>query len=440
MLDKGEDGNKIFIEETERKPNRYAASVLAGVVVVIALACTLNETGVFKLDKLLMRICLVFALGMFFVMQVIAHNEKMLANPLSKYLVMGMVIILVLTATVLLNIHAVLAFVLPLLLATQYRSHRISRFALVGSMISCALAPILSFLLDTWSLNFLKGYIEVFCHVTITATAGNAFTASESLWQIFLYWSLPQMLILGAFGIILLSVTNSEIASVENQIRVVELSKDLQKQLESITSMQEKVLYAMSDIIENRDIETGGHVRRTIEVVSALMNAIARDPNSGVSEKFCREVIKSAPMHDLGKISIPDAILHKTGKLTVEEYEIVKRHPVDSARIISEALTGIEDEQLLSVASNIALYHHERMDGNGYPKHLRGEEIPLEARVMAIADVYDALVSKRCYKEPMSFEDAFSTIESSMGTQFDPKLNRYFVACREEIEALYRNN
>lgn len=102
-------------------------------------------------------------------------------------------------------------------------------------------------------------------------------------------------------------------------------------------------------------------------------------------------------------------------------------------------MTGIEDEQLLLTAKNIAMYHHERMDGTGYPLRLRGKEIPLEARIMAIADVYDSLVSERCYKAPMAFEEAFNTIEASMGTQFDPDLNRYFVACRHEIEAFYRS-
>jgi HD-GYP domain-containing protein (c-di-GMP phosphodiesterase class II) len=148
--------------------------------------------------------------------------------------------------------------------------------------------------------------------------------------------------------------------------------------------------------------------------------------------------VKAAPMHDLGKIGIPDAILRKPGRLTPEEYAVVRQHSVLSAQIITRILTGIENERLLTTAVNIAKYHHERVDGSGYPEGLRGDDIPLEARIMAIADVYDALVSERCYKAPMTFEQAFQTVENAMGTQFDEKLNPYFIACRQQIEAFYR--
>lgn len=427
----------VFINETERKPNRYAARVLAGAVLVMIVVWLLNEAGIFTVNHILMRVCLVVSVVQLLLMQLVVRNPKWIVLPSVKYLFMAIVLLLVLTLTVLLNVHAVLAFVLPILLATQYRSHRVSRIALIGSCICCGVAPILSYLLGTWALDFMTGYIQTFCRVTISVTPGNHMSTPEAIRQITLFWSMPQMLTLASFGLILFSVTKSGIDSVDNQMQVVDLSNDLRQQLVSIQSMQEKVLYLMSDIIESRDIETGGHVRRTSEVVRVLMHAIQEDGSSGVSEAFCSAVIKCAPMHDLGKIAVPDTILRKPERLTETEYAIVKQHPIKSAEIIVQALTGIEDEQLLTIATNIAKYHHERFDGMGYPDGLKGKQIPLEARIMAIADVYDALVSERCYKAPMAFGEAFDTIECSMGAQFDPDLNRYFTDCRPQIEAFY---
>ena len=433
------DSGKLYIEETERKPNRYAAIVLVGVVCVIAIADVFNEVGIFELSKPLMRLCLASSVLMFIILRIIVSRDVWLSDPASKYIIMSMVLLLILTLAVLLNINAILAFVLPLLLATQYRSRSLSALALAGSCIACAAAPILSYLLGTWSLNFLTGYITTFCRVTLSVRPGSGMSAADAIRDITLYWSLPQVLTLCAFGLILFSVTRSGIESVRSQMRVIDLSASLNQQLDSIMSMQEKVLFSMSDILESRDVETGDHVRRTSEIVRLLTDAMRRDPSSGVTGEFCEDVVKAAPMHDLGKIAVPDTVLHKPGRLTEEEFEVVRRHPEKSVEIIDRVLTGIEDERMISTAKNMAKYHHERMDGAGYPEGLKGGEIPLEARIMAIADVYDALVSERCYKAPMGFDEAFATIEASMGSQFDPGLNRYFLSCRESIESFYKS-
>ena len=245
-----QDSKEIFVDETERKPNMYAANVLAGVVAVIAIVCFMNEIGVFQVSALVMRICLLVSLSQFVILQFITEKPAWIIHPASKYVIIVMILFLVLTVTVLLNIHAILAFVLPILLAIQYRSRKVSCIALIGSCVCCAAAPVLSYLLNTWSLNFLSGYIETFCKVTINATPTDNAEFTDALWKITLYWSLPQMLTLGAFGVILFSATNNGIESVTNQIQVLDLSNDLHKQLESVMSMQEKVLYSMSDIIE----------------------------------------------------------------------------------------------------------------------------------------------------------------------------------------------
>jgi putative two-component system response regulator len=149
------------------------------------------------------------------------------------------------------------------------------------------------------------------------------------------------------------------------------------------------------------------------------------------------DVIKAAPMHDLGKIAVDDAVLRKPGRFTDEEYEKMKQHAAEGARVIHEILLHTDDASFKVVAENVAHYHHERWDGKGYPMGLRGEQIPLEARIMAVADVYDALVSKRVYKEAFDFEKADRIIMEGMGTQFDPGLKQVYSNARDRLENYY---
>lgn len=191
------------------------------------------------------------------------------------------------------------------------------------------------------------------------------------------------------------------------------------------------MLAGMASVVENRDNNTGGHIKRTSEVVKILTEYLPLD------ESFRDDIIKAAPLHDLGKIAISDNILNKPGRLTDAEYEFIKIHPQKGYEIVRTILSGLDDERLLRVAENIALYHHEKYDGRGYPHGMKGDAIPLEARIMAIADVYDALVSERCYKKPMSHEEACVIIRDSMGTHFDPMLEECFDKSSDAIARYY---
>jgi HD-GYP domain-containing protein (c-di-GMP phosphodiesterase class II) len=149
-------------------------------------------------------------------------------------------------------------------------------------------------------------------------------------------------------------------------------------------------------------------------------------------------VEKSAPLHDVGKIRIPDAVLNKPGKLTPEEFEIMKTHATVGKEIIDKAISTVEGGSYLKEARNMAAYHHERWDGKGYPEGLKGEEIPLSARVMAVADVFDALTSKRIYKPAFSIEEALKIIEEGRGTQFDPRCVDVFLEALPDVRAVIR--
>ena len=218
-----------------------------------------------------------------------------------------------------------------------------------------------------------------------------------------------------------------------------ELLSEVIDKTSHIMAMQERMLYTLSSMVENRDVSTGGHINRTSHVIKILVDKMISDKNEEIDEDFSYAIIKTAPMHDLGKITIEDKILRKPGRLTTEEYDIMKTHSESGAKIVEAILADVEDEKFVKVAVNIARYHHEKWDGTGYPCGLSGINIPLEARIMAIADVYDALVSKRCYKESMSFEEANKVILDSMGTHFDPALRMYFEMARPEIEEYYRS-
>lgn len=202
--------------------------------------------------------------------------------------------------------------------------------------------------------------------------------------------------------------------------------------------MQHRVTLGLAETIESRDRDTGGHVRRTSDVIRIFAEKLGSPEMGGkYSGEFLERVINSAPMHDLGKIGVEDAVLNKPGRFTPDDYDKMKTHAKKGAIIIERILGGTDDKEFLKIAINMAHYHHERYDGTGYPCGKKGEEIPVEARIMALADVFDALVSRRCYKEQMSFDEAFDIIEKSLGTHFDEELGRCFISCREELVQYY---
>ncbi len=199
--------------------------------------------------------------------------------------------------------------------------------------------------------------------------------------------------------------------------------------------MQTHTISGMANLIESRDLETGEHVTRTSQYVKKLSEFARQDGvyADALSDRFISMLYMMAPMHDIGKIVVPDHVLKKTGKLTEEEFAQMKRHASEGGRVIREVLSGVTDEEYMALASDVASYHHERWDGKGYPSGLRGDAIPLSARIMAVADVYDALISERCYKKPMPKEGAFEIIGQEAGTHFDPELAGVFLRHRKEF-------
>lgn len=214
------------------------------------------------------------------------------------------------------------------------------------------------------------------------------------------------------------------------------LAEEVDEKTGRIMEIQQKTILGMAQMVESRDLSTGGHIKRTSEVVRIFSEKLLKS-DMGFDPAFLECVIRSAPMHDLGKIGVDDAVLRKQGKFTDEEYEKMKKHSEIGAVMVRKILTGVEEEQFVEIAANIAHYHHEKVNGKGYPCGLAGDDIPVEARIMALADVFDALVSKRCYKESFSFDKAFEIIKADSGSHFDAKLAEIFLQCRPELEEFY---
>lgn len=209
---------------------------------------------------------------------------------------------------------------------------------------------------------------------------------------------------------------------------VDERTAQLRKAHQLLKKSQLEIIHRLSMAAEFKDIETGAHIKR----VSEYSAAIAK--NLGMSPHEVELILYASPMHDIGKIGIPDHILLKKGKLTPKEWEIMKKHTIIGAQILSNS-----DFELLEVAKVIALTHHERYDGKGYPQGLKGEDIPIEGRIVSLADAFDALTSKRPYKPAFSIEKSISIIKEERGKQFDPNIVDTFLAIKEEILSIREN-
>lgn len=241
------------------------------------------------------------------------------------------------------------------------------------------------------------------------------------------------MLICLIYCVTITSHLNQYKENLEKEVEQKNLSITLHN--EKMLSLQDNIITGMANLIESRDGDTGEHIKRTSFYVNLLACALRKEGmyTDLLTDSYIELLTKAAPMHDIGKIIVPDHILQKPGRLTAEEFEAIKQHAASGGRIVREVLGSIEETDYIEIASDMAAYHHEKWNGSGYAEGLSGDEIPLSARIMAIADVFDALVSKRCYKSAMPVEEAFAEMERSAGTHFDPRLVTVFLGLRNEI-------
>ena len=212
--------------------------------------------------------------------------------------------------------------------------------------------------------------------------------------------------------------------------------------LRRMKNYNSEIVTSFATLVESRDSSTGSHVKRTKSYVKIILDEIKTNSlySSIMTKDFEDKMMNAAPMHDIGKISIPDTILQKPGKLTDEEYSVMKKHSVLGGEIIQEIFKDMDDKEFLNIAYDVTRYHHEKWNGNGYPEGLVGKEIPFSARIMAIADVFDAISAKRCYRDAMPLDKCFAIIKEGKGVDFDPVLTDLFLNAREKVEKVCKES
>ncbi|HCA05232.1 MAG TPA: hypothetical protein DEO32_04980 [Ruminococcaceae bacterium] len=218
---------------------------------------------------------------------------------------------------------------------------------------------------------------------------------------------------------------------------------EIQRKTEQLAKLQNGLILVLADMVESRDKRTGDHVYKTAAYTEIILYQMKKEGiyADSLSEEYINEVVNSAPLHDVGKITVSDVILNKTGRLTDEEFKIMQSHTTEGGKIIDQAIAIVDEKSnYLTEAKNLALCHHEKWNGKGYPNGLKGSEIPLSARVMAVADVFDALVSRRSYKEPFTVEKALDIIREESGEHFDPLVVKAFLDAEKDVRKVARLN
>ena len=424
--------NNNVYKEAERKANKfniYCLLVMSGLGI---LALILTLANVFPLDRTTMLVSvldLVLAASAPYVVYLIhdkifKNKKSALDKPFFKYLILAIVFMCIFDLSIVLTFQGILLLAIPPLFVCQYRNNK--RFFIIVVILSIIMVPI-------------SVYGSFFSGVVYDANLMKPLTAEEALdfknrfeiatpkrmFEIFLHYVLPRTIILVAINFITATISKRNAEMIRTQF---ELSNRVEEEMKSRAHIQSEIILHLADVIESRDIETGEHIKRTRRYVSILAHAMQKTDKYKeiLTDDYIQKLEEAAPLHDIGKIVVSDLILCKPGKLTDEEFEKMKIHTTKGGEIIKNILHNIDDKKFLNMAYDVATTHHEKWNGKGYPNGLKEEEIPLSGRIMAVADVFDALVAERVYKKPIPVEDAINIIINDAGTHFDPNIIEIF--------------
>ena len=395
--------NKTFIkikQKNEQDANRTVANVMTITFIFFTLVYILNLLGIFVIDTLPMNIAYFTGSALLLLPQLINKITGTESGKL-KYVYVSLSAAYLLVITCVLTFHVVLMYIYPIAIAGVYFSKKVTRFsAVITSVVTIA------------------GQLTAFC----IGRPDDNFTDIKSL---VIFGIAPRLIILLCLSALFGHITHRTSALLEED------AENYEKQLVYSRNM----IYGFATLVENRDENTGGHIKRT-SVYSELLARKLREKgvySDEITEEFISSMAMVAPLHDIGKIAVPDSILCKPGKLTDEEFAVMKSHSARGGEIIKETFSGIEDENFKTMAYEVARSHHEKWNGRGYPDGLSGEDIPLTARIMAVADVFDAVSEKRCYRDAMPLEKCFAIISEGIGRDFDPIVAETFLEMRDEI-------
>lgn len=445
MIDREKMKSDLFIE-SESKANLFNIRALIICTLIAVIAEILMEVGLFTLDATLTRISTISDIILFMVPfcvyyihdKLLKKEKPIIKNKHFKILVLVCAFVGITIISVLLSFHAVLVLVIPVVLGAQYKkSKRMFIIVLIVTILTVPITIYGSFFFGIPDKNLLKALVDG--EEAMSFAKRVELATPTRMVDVLTHYVIPRILEIAAIDLIVAGITKRDSKMLDDQ---VELSSRVQEEMEKRNDMQLHVIEDLASVIETRDLETGKHIIRTKEYVKMLSREMAKydEYKDVLTDKLIDQIENAAPLHDVGKIAVSDTILLKPGKLTKEEFDLMKVHTTKGGEMIQSIFRNLDDDAFFEVAFDIAKYHHEKWDGSGYPEGLKNEEIPLSARIMALADVFDALTQKRVYKPAIKPEDALNEIKSLAGIQFDPKMTEIFLSLSNELIEYVNNN
>jgi len=396
-----------ILTENEKQANRIVALVMATTFLLFTAVYVLNLTGVFTIKPIIMNTAYIVS-SIFLLLPMVHTYILRLENRYIKYINVASTVLCVTLLSVTLTYHVVVIYVYPIAIASLYFSKKLNVFATFYTVIGVSIGQIIAFFMPTvLDDNF------------------------DNLYEVIFWGIIPRAIILVAIAIIFTMLCS----------RTVALLSKLTVAAEELSNYHEEMVMGFATLVENKDGSTGGHVKRTTMYVRLLAEEL-RDRgyyNDILTEEYISNLCMAAPMHDIGKVAVPDVILQKPGRLTPEEFEEIKKHTVSGSEIIMNTFGHLGNEEYTRMAYEVARYHHEKWNGKGYPEGLKRKKIPLCARIMAIADVFDAVSEKRCYRDAMPLDKCFDIILEGSGQDFDPVIAEVFLDIRDKVEDTYNS-
>ena len=429
----------MIYRSSEEAANKFNLRCILVLLFVSVASELFNEFGLFQLPKDIMRVSItvvimIFAVPLFAFLindKILGKNQSVLTLDWFKWLILVSVFVGIGVMCMIYTFHTVILLSVPALMVAQYYDqHKLFWWAFAVTLLLVPIGVYGGFFFGMPDRNFIKDALSA---DEFSSLANRISIATpERMGQLFLHYVIPRWLCIIIVTVLAKGIINRTGRMLASQ---VELTNRINDEMERRSAVQNHVIEALATLIETRDENTGGHVLRTRKYVSMIAHAMRDDPKfkERMTDEEIEYIENASPLHDVGKIAVSDTILLKPGKLTDEEFEKMKIHTTKGKSMILNLFNKMDDPIFMKTAEDIAVAHHEKWDGSGYPYGLKGEEIPLSARIMAVADVYDALVSDRVYKKAIPPEKALEVIYSESGTHFDPDIIRIVKGIEGEL-------
>ena len=395
--------NEVF-NQNEKHANATVAKVMTITFGIFSLIYILNILGIFIIKMRVMTIAYVLS-GMLLLAPRLLNAVFGTEHKSLKYVYVAFSGLFIFIITTLLTYHAVVVYAYPVAVAGLYFRKKVTVYATIISIICTVSGQFAGFFLG-WQIDHNV----------------------ENIYELVFFSIIPKLLSLTAFSALFFLLT----------YRTDDMLMEQNRGTDELINLSSDIITGFANLVEDRDENTGGHIKRTGLYVELLAKELkARKLFLEIDDAFIENLRQAAPLHDIGKIAVPDSVLKKAGKLDPEEYEMMKIHTIKGGEIIQGSFKHVADEAYRKVAYNVAKFHHEKWNGKGYPEGLIGDSIPLCARIMSVADVFDAVSQNRCYRAALPFDTCFEIIRNGMDKDFDPLIASVFLDLRPKIEKIY---